>query len=68
MSDIDITGLGLCAGCDLWRVLESGSTLCVDCEEDSGDGPYYCPHGVEVQTPGGACYRCAQEDADDSDY
>ena len=26
---------------------------------------YYCPHGVEVPTPGGACDRCAAEDADD---
>lgn len=31
------------------------------------DGPYYCPHGEEVETPGGACYWCAQEDADGSD-
>ena len=35
-----------------------------DADEDE---VYYCPHGEEVLTPGGARYRCAQEDADDSD-
>ena len=32
------------------------------------DGPYFCPHGNEVESSGGACYTCAQEDADDGDY
>lgn len=27
---------------------------------------YFCPHGVEVPTPGGACDRCAQEGGDDT--
>ena len=38
------------------------------CECHGDDGPFYCPHGVEVLTPGGACYYCAQEDARDDDY
>ena len=37
-------------------------------EDDESDGPFYCPHGTEVDTPDGACYWCAQEDANDSDY
>jgi hypothetical protein len=37
-------------------------------EDGEYDGPFYCPHGNEVATPGGACYRCAQEDAYDGDY
>lgn len=37
-------------------------------EIDETTGPFYCPHGVEVTTPGGACYWCAQEDATDADY
>ena len=37
-------------------------------EDDESDGPFYCPHGNEVETPGGACYFCAQEDAYDGDY
>ena len=37
-------------------------------DDDDSDGPFYCPHGTEVDTPGGACYWCAQEDANDSDY
>ena len=42
---------------------------CLECpcsvfHPSDDDGPFYCPHGVEVDTPGGACYRCALEDAD----
>lgn len=36
-------------------------------DEDDEDSPWYCPHGEQVEFSGGACYRCAQEDADDSD-
>ena len=36
-----------------------------DADEDE---VYYCPHGEEVPSPGGACYRCADEDADDSGF
>ena len=37
-------------------------------DEDMEEEPvWYCPHGVEVPTPGGACDRCALEEADDSD-
>lgn len=28
---------------------------------------HYCPHGEQVPTSGGACARCAQEDADEGD-
>jgi hypothetical protein len=37
-------------------------------ELEDDDGPFFCPHGVEVETSGGACYWCAQEDARDDDY
>jgi hypothetical protein len=37
-------------------------------EDEDEDGPFYCPHGNEVLTSGGACYWCAQEDANDEDY
>lgn len=36
-------------------------------EDVEDEGPWYCPHGEEVITPGGACYWCAQEDATDAD-
>lgn len=36
-----------------------------DADEDE---VYYCPHGEEVPSPGGACYWCYQEDADDSRF
>jgi hypothetical protein len=39
-----------------------------DFEDDQSDGPFFCPHGVEVEVSGGACYWCIQEDMDDSDY
>ena len=38
-----------------------------DQQPEEYDGPWYCPHGEEVTTPGGACYHCAQEDATDAD-
>ena len=35
--------------------------------EDAEEEPrYFCPHETEVPTPGGACDRCATEDADDT--
>lgn len=43
-----------CLGCGAsWQETPDGGT----------DGPWYCPHGQAVATPGGACYRCAEEDA-----
>ena len=39
-----------------------------DWDDTDDDGPFYCPHGNEVETSGGACYWCAQEDARDEDY
>jgi hypothetical protein len=37
-------------------------------EPDDEDETYFCPHGNEVETSGGACYWCAQEDAQDDDF
>lgn len=37
-------------------------------DDDEDDEAYYCPHGIEVPVPGGACYHCAQEMATDLDY
>lgn len=34
---------------------------------DEDEPVYFCPHGVEVPTSGGACDRCATEDARDDD-
>jgi len=40
-----------------------------DSIDDAEEAPiYYCDHGVEVPVAGGACYRCATEDARDDDY
>ena len=39
-----------------------------DSDDIGSDGPFYCPHGVEVLVSGGACYWCVQEDMNDSDY
>ena len=36
-------------------------------DEDEDEPVYFCPHGVEVPTSGGACDRCATEDARDDD-
>lgn len=44
----------------------SGHAWDVEEDDDEAEPVYYCPHGVEVPTPGGACDRCATEDADDS--
>jgi hypothetical protein len=37
-------------------------------EPEDEEETFYCPHGNEVATSGGACYWCAQEDAFDDDY
>lgn len=45
------------------------SALDAELSEDTDDEPrWFCPHGVEVNTPGGACHRCAQEDADEAGF
>ena len=33
-------------------------------EDEKEDPKYYCPHGVEVATPGGACDLCVAEEED----
>ena len=44
----------------------SGDAWDGEIDDDETEPLHYCPHGVEVPTPGGACDRCATEDADDS--
>ena len=39
-----------------------------ECQGDCPEPMYYCLHGEEVGTPGGACYWCAQEDAYESPW
>ena len=46
-----------------WQEWEHALRAALD---DEPEPVYYCPHGVEVPTPGGACERCALEEADDS--
>lgn len=36
--------------------------------DDEEEPHWYCPHGVEVDTSGGACNLCADEDAYDGDW
>ena len=59
-----------CDGCGAERTVQVTLDGVIDFDEpcpNDEDGPWYCPHGEEVATPGGACSRCAQEDATDTD-
>jgi len=36
-------------------------------DDDPDEVTLYCPHGIDVDPPGGACYWCAQGDGRDDE-